>query len=164
MHFYSLGINFTCPAGKLSGRPACPAQELTCPGQADRGFVVPCPSASAFSGSCRYATSVTLLRLTTLDLSVQRWFVRCCGTLSTWRPNQWSPVLHWPQGFLGLPTRSWQTLLWRAAPWNPERNSKDSLDWEKKTERIMNILVMNDHFESASVGYEYQLWSCSTRH
>ena len=27
---------------KLPGRPACPAQELTCPEQADRGFVAPC--------------------------------------------------------------------------------------------------------------------------
>ena len=25
-----------------SGGPACPPQELTCPGQADRGFVAPC--------------------------------------------------------------------------------------------------------------------------
>ena len=41
-HFDSLGINITCPASKLSGKPACPAQELTCPGQADRGFDAPC--------------------------------------------------------------------------------------------------------------------------
>ena len=36
VHFYSLGINFTCPGGKLPGRTACSAHEPTRPWQADR--------------------------------------------------------------------------------------------------------------------------------
>ena len=42
MWTYLVWLNFTCLVGKLPGGPACPAQELTCPRQADRGFATPC--------------------------------------------------------------------------------------------------------------------------
>ena len=41
VHFKSLGLNYSCPLGKLPGRSTCPAQQFTCPGQADRGLAVP---------------------------------------------------------------------------------------------------------------------------